>query len=148
MTDHDAARYLSGFWLEEYAWWIASDMALSDVRCGVQGTWEGAAKKDAPKNEFDVLAVHNNRMLVVECKPLRLDQGEQAKEQNIVTKLENLGRIAGGTFGTNLLLSARPTTRTVRSRCRSQGIPLREADALRGLRRDLQAWVDGELTAS
>ena len=139
----DAARYLSGFWLEEYAWHVACDSGLQDVRCGVECTWEGTSKAHAPRNEFDLLAVHDNRLLVIECKTLRLDQGDHVKEQNIVTKLESLGRNAGGTFGTSLLLSARPTTNTIRSRCSSLDIPLREGLALRRLRDDLIAWRDG-----
>ncbi|MEA2093162.1 MAG: DUF1887 family CARF protein [Pseudomonadota bacterium] len=141
----DAARYLSGFWLEEYAWHVARDSGLQDVRCGVEGTWEGGSKQNAPRNEFDLLAVHDNRLLVIECKTLRLDQGDQLKEQNIVTKLDSLGRNAGGTFGTSLLLSARSTTKSIQSRCNSLNIPLREARALKTLRDDLHAWRDGAM---
>lgn len=44
------------------------------MRCSVKGTWWGTAKRDAPRNEFDLLVVARNRMLVVECKTLRLGQ--------------------------------------------------------------------------
>ncbi|MEN8129533.1 MAG: DUF1887 family CARF protein [Pseudomonadota bacterium] len=139
--DVESARYLGGQWLEEYAWHVAHDSGLHDVRCNVQGTWTGTAKRHAPRNEFDLLAVHHNRMLVVECKTLRLDNGAgQEKGQTIVTKLDSLGRNAGGLFGTSLLLSAREPQDVLANRCRSLGIPLRKGKDITRLRDDILQW--------
>lgn len=144
-SDAGSARYLNGFWLEEYVWHIASDCGFDDVRCGVEGTWQAnVAKKDAPRNEFDLLVVHNNRMLVVECKTLRMNNPESGSEQAIINKLESLGRNAGGTFGTSLLVSARRASDTIRNRCKNFSIPLREGKELKHLRQDLMHWKEGE----
>jgi len=141
-TDAESAAYLGGLWLEEYAWHTAVDNSDGDVRCSVKGTWRGTAKRNAPRNEFDLLVVARNRMLVVECKTLRLDRDrEQEKGQAIVNKLESLGRNAGGLFGQTLLLSARPVEDHIRNRCRSLNIPLRDGAGISRLGADIRGWL-------
>ncbi|MFQ5660356.1 MAG: Card1-like endonuclease domain-containing protein [Gammaproteobacteria bacterium] len=147
LKDTDAARYLGGFWLEEYAWHIAKECPLQDVRCGVEITWEGGAKNTVQRNEFDLLAVHDNRLLVIECKTLRLGGGQSGKAQDMVYKLDSLGRNAGGTFGASLLLSVRATTAHVRERCKNQGIALCEGVHLKRLRQNLLDWKAGKIIA-
>ena len=141
----DAARYLGGHWLEEFAWLVARDAGLQDVHCSAVGRWESQSGAAAPTNEFDLLAVHGNRLLVVECKTGRLDAGEQA----VATRLESLGRNAGGLFGSSLLVSARELPETMKGRCRSLGIRFLERGAVNDLADCIAHWRDtGSLPAS
>ncbi len=139
----DAAGYLGGLWLEEYAWHIVRDERPDDVKVNVEGTWEGSRSKPA-RNEFDLLAVHANRMLVVECKTLRFGNYEE-RDRDILHKLESLGRNTGGLFGRTLLLSARPLSEAARARAKSQRIEVIEADQLKELRTFVQNWMRGNV---
>ena len=141
----EGARYLGGHWLEEYAWLAADAAGLQDARCSVVGRWESQSGPAAPRNEFDLLAVHDNRLLLVECKTGRLEDGEQA----VATRLESLGRNAGGLFGSSLLVSARALPATMKSRCRSLGIRYLEKGLVGRLPDYLAHWRDtGTLPAS
>jgi len=142
LSEH-AARYLSGTWLEEYAWHVAREVGLEDVRSSARCRWERYSGSDAPQNEFDLLAVHNNRLLLAECKTGKFAGGDQ---QNIASKLESLGRNAGGLFGSSLMLSARDVPQNMRARLKSLGIGFLEGENLRELPKALSAFVkDGSL---
>ena len=134
----EAARYLGGHWLEEYAWLAAEFVGFDDFRCSVVGRWEMQSGPDTPTNEFDLIAVHDNRLLIIECKTGRLGTSEQA----VTSRLESLGRNAGGLFGTSLLLSARELTSTMKSRCRSLGIRVLEEKDITKFRSSLEQWRD------
>jgi hypothetical protein len=136
----EAARYLGGIWLEEYVWHIVHDARIYDVRCSVAGTWEGGNKQDQPRNEFDLVATHRNRLLLVECKTLRFGR-DAHKDQDILYKLDALGSKAKGLFGTTWLISARALTDAARSRAKSQRIEIIEAGALTRLREKVLAWM-------
>ncbi len=134
--------YLSGRWLEEYAWLCARDCGFADVQSGVRGYWR-SGKHGPVSNEFDVLAIHDNRMLLIECKTARLDgRGRAIVGQDLVTKIESLGRNASGLFGTTLLVAARDVEPSVAARCQAWNIALRAADDLAHLRDDLQTWKE------
>lgn len=98
-----AARYLSGGWLEEYAWHILKDAGIYDVRKGVTGYWAGSK---TAKNEFDVLGCHANRMLFIECKTLDFnDEISKKKDSDVAYKVDSLGEDVRGLFGETWLLS-------------------------------------------
>lgn len=139
--DAEAARYLNGFWLEEYAWRIVRDENPDDVQAGVEGTWEGN-RADPSRNEFDLLTVHGNRMLVAECKTARFGR-EERRDQDILYKLDSLGRTTGGLFGRRLLLSARPLPHSTLNRARSQGIEVIQGADLGKLGDYVRAWMRG-----
>ena len=134
-----AARYLGGLWLEEYAWLIAEAAGLDDVRCSAKVRWEESGSgPTAPTNEFDLLAVHGNRLLLVECKTGRQETGEQA----VATRLDSLGRHAGGLFGSSLLLSARKLPPTMGRRCESLGISFLEQGGIHRFTDYVGHWQD------
>ncbi len=140
----EAARYLGGHWLEEYAWLVADAAGLQDARCSATVRWELQSGPEAPTNEFDLLAVHNNRLLLVECKTGQQAAGEQA----VATRLESLSRNAGGLFGLSLLVSARALPTTMRNRCQSLGIRLLEQGEVKRLADYVDQWRDtGALTS-
>ena len=134
----DTARYLGGHWLEEYAWLVTEAAGLQDIHCSAAGRWESQSGPAAPTNEFDLLAVHDNRLLLIECKTGRLDAGEQA----IAARLESLDRNAGGLFGSSLLVSARELPATMKSRCRHLGIRFLERGAVKDLADCVSHWRD------
>ena len=117
--DVPKTQYCKGGWLEEYVFFIAKELQPNEVRINVKVTWSGTAKKDAPRNEFDVIVIHNNKMLVIECKT---SKNKEEKGQQIVNKLENLGNHAGGTFGTVMLVSARKRDLDTENRCKANNI--------------------------
>ncbi|HKJ21689.1 MAG TPA: DUF1887 family CARF protein [Gammaproteobacteria bacterium] len=131
--------YLGGHWLEDYAWHVVRDEQPDDVRVGVEGTWEGSPE-NAVRNEFDLLAVHLNRMLVVECKTAEFGR-DPRKDSDILYKLDSLGRSAGGLFGTNFLISARPLTERTRARAKANRIEVLEGKAITRLREAVRAWL-------
>lgn len=137
--DRERTRYLGGVWLEEYAWHSARDQGLDDARCGVEFTWQGTAKRDAPRNEFDTLCVHANRLLAIECKTSRIVR-EGNRDQTMLTKLESLARAAGGPFGASLLLSARPLSTKTCGRARTLNIALCAGAEVKRLPERLRAW--------
>ena len=133
-----AARYLGGHWLEEYVWLGAEAAGLDDFRGSAVCRWALQSGPETPTNEFDLLAVHGNRLLVIECKTGRQDTGEQA----VASRLESLGRNAGGLFGTSLLVSARELPTTMKNRCRSLGIRVLEKESIIDFRSSLNQWRD------
>ncbi len=136
-----SARYAGGFWLEEYAWLTARDAGFHDLRCGVRSEWNSGSS-DNPVNEFDTLAIHANRMLVVECKTLRLGRDE-VKDSDILYKMDSLADKVGGLFAKSLLLSAREVSNPVRERARGQKIDLIDGDRLKKFEGYLRAWMVG-----
>ncbi len=136
-----AARFLGGGWLEEYAWHVIHDAAPYDVRANVVGTWEGGSRQSPGRNEFDLLAVHLNRMLVVECKTGILKA--ENKDAEVLYKLESLGRNAGGLFGKMWLVSLRSLGDEARSRASAQGITLFEGERISELRPAVLRWMEG-----
>ncbi len=138
LSEH-AARYLSGGWLEEYAWCCAKEVGFQDTRSSARCQWMRFSGDDAPENEFDLLAVHNNRLLLAECKTGTFVGGDQ---QSVVSKLESLGRNTGGLFGTSLMLSARTLPQNMRQRLKSLGIGFLEGGNLKDLSKAFSGFFE------
>jgi hypothetical protein len=105
--------------LEEYAWHIAEQAGLNEVACGVEIDWENSRTR----NELDVLAVHNNRLLIIECKTVRFSDDHQ-KSNNTLYKINSLGESLRGVFGKKVLLSAWGVSSTMLDRAKTQGIKI------------------------
>lgn len=133
----EAKRYLSGRWLEEWAWHVAREEKLDHVHCSVKVRRDLQSGPGTPDNEFDVLAVHNNRLLLVECKTGCLNQG-----QEITNRLESLGRNVGGLFGSTLLLSVKPLSSSMEKRCRNQSITVACQSNISKLGELIRHWRD------
>lgn len=137
--DAGAARYCGGHWLEEYVWHVVHDEGPDDVRAGVVGTWEGDRRQPS-RNEFDLLAVHANRMLVIECKTARFGR-DLDSDASLLYKLDSLGRNAGGLFGKIMLVSARSLSQSARERAHTNHIGVIEAAGLKHLRQSVREWM-------
>ena len=136
-NDAETARYVGGIWLEEYVYHIARDAQPDDVRNSVEITWDNSKKT---RNELDVLLTHNNRMLVIECKTLRLGRDSQ-KDTDILYKIDSLGTDLHGLFGKTWLISAREPTPEMLDRANDRGIRILSPTHLKGLRQAILEWM-------
>jgi hypothetical protein len=141
-ADAEAARFLGGGWLEEYAYAVAREAGLYDVRLGVTGVWDGAVWA---RNEFDVLACHRNRLLFIECKTLRLKEGQNDNE--LAYKVKSLGEDVRGLFGATWVLAAQEPTPVLRDRAKQAGFLVIGPKFLGSLPRWLGLWKEGRSAA-
>ncbi|MDD2366192.1 MAG: DUF1887 family CARF protein [Desulfuromonadaceae bacterium] len=100
----DAARYIGGFWLEEYVFDVVKSLGVHDVRRNVNVVWDGSGIK----NEFDVVFTHKCRLFLISCKTSKLGHEKQYKDKNPVYELDSLKDAAAGLFGQGVLVSASP----------------------------------------
>jgi len=100
----DGALFLSGGWLEEYVWHLLSDLQPAEVLANVEFTELGSPKADI-RNEIDCMAVHTNRLLIVECKSGNLKK-DDSKTNDVLYKMNTLKERSAGLFGESCLVSA------------------------------------------
>lgn len=136
-ADAESARYVGGIWLEEYVYHIAHDAQPDDVRNSVEITWDNSKNT---RNELDVLLTHNNRMLVIECKTLRLGRDSQ-KDTDILYKIDSLGDDLKGLFGETWLVSAREPTTDMLDRAKDRRIRILSPSHLKSLRHEIRQWM-------
>lgn len=141
-NDADGAQYLSGGWLEEYAWLTASELGCDEVYANVYFTETGNSRNDI-RNEMDGLILHNNRLLMIECKT-SVFNADDAKSDGIVYKLDTLERRAGGLFGDAWLVSARRLDDATRNRAREYKIKIIEGGDVKNLKARIQDWMNGK----
>lgn len=134
-VNDEAARFLRGGWLEEYAWHIVKDERVFDARMSVAGSWENMKKGS---NEFDVLACNGNQLLFIECKTLRYRDGN---DNDIAYKVDSLGQDARGLFGQTWLLSAREPSQVLDERARQAGIRVIGPQSLPKLKDIVREWM-------
>lgn len=143
-ADLEAARYLNGGWLEEYAWLVASELRPDDLALGVVGDWEGTERG---RNELDVVIVHANRLLMIECKTLRLGRDDES-DRDLLYKLDSVGDDVRGLFGEVVLLSARAPSPLIRDRAAHHGIQAVGPERLGRLQSDIRDWMEQGLFPS
>lgn len=138
----DAARYLGGGWLEEFTYLIASKCGAEYVAMNIFGHWlkgrHGHHEKEA-SNEFDVLILHNNQLLTIECKAGQWH--EKNKSQEIINKLDLLSHKLGGLFGQNLLVTAQHLSDAANSRAKQNHIHCCENVTSNSLKHEIKAWL-------
>lgn len=144
-NDPDGAQYLSGGWLEEYVWLTASELGCDQVYANVCFTETGNPKNDV-RNEMDCLILHNNRLLMIECKTGVFKVGN-AKNDNILYKLDTLDRRTGGLFGDAWLVSSRELDEPTRSRAREYQIKVINGGEVSQMKERIQAWMSGKSQA-
>ena len=135
-VDLESARYLSGIWLEEYAWLCAHDCQPFDAHMGVHR----AGHNDEEINEFDLLAVHGNQLLFVECKTANF-QNKINQANQTAYKLDSLSRLARGLFGETWLLSAIEPPQELLDRTRELRIRVLGPQELSNLGLHIAGWM-------
>ena len=143
----EAAQYLGGRWLEEYAWHIARDTGAKHIAAGMDIT-DAAQRKDGVRNELDMVIVHNNRLLLVECKTGQIHK--EHRDSKVIYKLDSLASHAGGLYCERLLVSAAPVDHRrknghkvkVSDRARSYDIDVLQYQGVKKLREVLLNWME------
>ncbi len=138
----EAARYLGGGWLEEFTYLVASDCGADEVAMNVYGHWlkeRHFHQKDDVSNEFDVLILHNNQLLTIECKAGQWN--EKSKSQEIINKLDLLSHKLGGLFGRNLLVTAQQLSDAAQARAKQNRIRCCENTTENSLRHEIMSWL-------
>jgi hypothetical protein len=141
----EGAKYLSGFWLEEFTWLTAQDLGISEVKANVK--FHPLANNKV-KNEMDCIAEHNNRLLMMECKTATLAKDGNATN-NMLYKLEALGSAIGGLYHEKWLVSARPVPLETELRAQERRIKIISPDQLNlknevNLKTELEKWRDAK----
>lgn len=131
-----AAVYLGGGWVEEYA-----GLKLSGIK--PNGGWSPRLKIEQvdtrSQNELDGVVVHNNRMMLIECKAAR--PGQDATDW--IYKLAQLARAVGGLMAQPMLLSARELSDEDRARAREYGVQVLAGVQLHIFADTLRSWMNG-----
>lgn len=115
--DAERTRFLCGHWLEEYAWLVAERVGLDEVACGVDIEWENSRTR----NELDVVAVHNNRLLAIECKTARFGN-RGSKGNDVLYKIDSISHELKGLYGETVLLSAWGVPPVMMARAKTQQV--------------------------
>lgn len=134
--DREAARYLGGGWVEEFAGSKISGMRPSDwaPRLQIEST------AGHTPNELDAVVVHGNRLLVIECKAAAARDNDVA---DWIYKASQLARNVGGQMAQPLLLSARAIGELHRQRASEYGVHILAAAELSTLPDYLRRWMTG-----
>ena len=149
------AAYLRGGWLEEYCYAIGRELESSDTptanrlsrkrhRINIKiDPIDRTHPSKYPLNELDAAFVHNNRMLIIECKTGAQLSGTE-KSQTILNKLEMLGEHAAGRFSSKILLTTeRNLDSATTERAKRYRIKVLTAPELRELKQHIINWMNG-----
>lgn len=120
--DTRAAKIVGGGWLEWCVMQVARGLGFdaAHVKHSQNVRWLGSTGGKPTTNELDLVIVHNARMLIVECKTIRV-AGQQHKMSDAIYKLDHLRQYVGSTRSHALLVSANPVTPHERQRLRNIG---------------------------
>lgn len=139
------ARYFSGNWMEEYVWLCAQKIGFEEVACNVKFANITNNNQNAADNEIDLLAVHTNAMLAIECKAASSTSKDNVS-QDMFHKLSGVAHRAGGLMCSKLFLSAFPMTYrngqdiAALNHAREQNISILQAEDLINLPSILEKW--------
>ena len=133
--DRESAQYIGGGWIEEYAALKVSGMRPTQwaPRLRIE-----SAEGHTP-NELDVVLVHANRMLVIECK------AAATRDNNVAEwtyKASRLAQQVGGQMAQPLLLSAREISAIHRQRAKEYGVDILAGAELSNLPDYLRRWMN------
>ena len=146
-TNKESATFLAGGWLEEYAYWSAVEAGIEHIGLNVTGKWDQkvtGGEEGNTTNEFDLVLCHHNQLLVVECKALAFNKDTNG--QDIVNKIEALGKNLGGLFGKSMLLASDKLTedskytKHIVDRLTSYRIDLVQSSEMRQLSYQFKQW--------
>ncbi len=131
----EAARYLGGGWVEDYA-----ALKIAGARAHDHAVSLRVQHVDSDStNEIDACVVHRNRVLVVECKAAH----PGGSDADWIYKLSQLARAIGGALATPLLLSARALPEAHKQRAREYGVDVLDGADLATLPARLRSWMAG-----
>lgn len=105
IRDQEAAKYLCGGWFEEWVWLQLKDIGLETLALNVE---IGDAADPSVCNEFDLIALHANRLLTIEAKTALLDGVSVTTDANrALHALQAKTHALAQVHGSRLLVSSR-----------------------------------------
>ncbi|GAB4403111.1 MAG: hypothetical protein OHK0048_21660 [Rhodoferax sp.] len=132
-SDLDSAHFFAGGWTEEYVFLKLTGL----LKPGQYATNAQIIQNHSKtRNEIDVIAVKNNRALIVECKAKKQDEAQAA-----IYKLGQVVRQVGGLMARGLYVSARDVSPFDRSRAAEYGIDVLAGEELKNLNVYLRDWT-------
>jgi hypothetical protein len=155
IANEAAANYLGGGWLEEWCWLIGKELEQGEAgkrlhanRWGINlkiDPWNLPSipgRNQHPLNELDAVFIHRNRMLLIECKS-GVQISERGESQDILNKLETLGKHVAGRLDTKWLLTARRIDRNTQAlqRAKEYKIHIVKPDELANLKSAILGWM-------
>lgn len=143
----DARAICNGLWLEfhvlrELQKLKQEDIGIADIDGGVE-----IARVDgrSVKNEIDALCLHNNRLLLIECKTINTQSERNVdRVMDALFKLAELRRGIGGIRADALLVSYDPIAQVDRERAKLLNISVCDGRQLRRLGEQLRKIVVGK----
>lgn len=137
----DDVEFASGGWLEEYVYRTVKSLSVVDVRMGVEVMWDVVPSKP-PKNEYDVVFIHNNRLFLIECKTERFEGiDKEVSTSDPIYKLESLRDAAGGVYGKGMLVSYQRLTDTQKRRLAANKLFYCDSTDLKNLKSRIAQWI-------
>jgi len=146
ISNEETAKYLKGFWFEEYVYMIAKSLSPDEIMLNVEGDWD-VKGAHTPQNEFDILISKKNRLFYISCKtanPNRIiDNTEESITKDYLYELLALGDRALGLFGKKMLASARPiANKYVKKRADMMKITIIDGKNILTLKENLNQWLN------
>lgn len=135
-NDKDVQKLMSGGWLEIVVASALSRDDYRDIHLGVYFEKSTQRKNKYTRQELDVMAMYQDKLLIVECKAKKWDSATQASEA--IYKLSALSDI-GGLNTIPVFVSLRDVPNDAKTRAAEQGIKVitGQADMI-GLRAKLK----------
>lgn len=137
ICDDGTCRMMNGGWLEIIAADALRGDHYRDIHLGVNFEKSTQRKGVSTKQELDVMAMHKDKLLIIECKAKQWDNATQASEA--IYKLKALSDI-GGLNTLPVFISLRKVPNAAKTRAAEQGINVITGQAdFQALRQKLQA---------
>ncbi len=141
LPDLGTVEFLSGGWLEEYVFDVASSLPLTDLMMSVIVEWDQKGSRD-PKNEYDVVFTYQNRLYLIECKTKRfLGHDLEDGNDDVIYKLESLKEAAGGLYGKGMLVSYQRLSDAQKRRLAANRLEFCDGPALKNLKEKVKQWI-------
>lgn len=140
-NNEETQFFCNGGWLEEITFGLirglGSELAtLQDDGHSIEV--ERNVKGGAVKNEFDVVALANNKLHVIECKTMRFTKGEGTK---VLYKIDSLAERLGGIKARAALVTFFDISAAEIRRAAELNIEVFTAERLPELRGHLKEWL-------
>ncbi|MEH6444930.1 MAG: DUF1887 family CARF protein [Oceanospirillaceae bacterium] len=143
-SDEESRFFANGGWLEDQ---VFSELLLlrkelpklQDIARNVEIEWRESNHQHKVKNELDVIALYDNRLLVIECKTKRFDKGEA---KNVVYKLGAMIKHLGGIKAVGAIVSFQHISAKHCERAQLLDIYVCEKQGLANLPRQLRHFLE------
>lgn len=141
----DAARYLGGGWFEELIYLAATDAGITGVGLNIKGRFITDQNNSQVNNEFDVVLIHNNQMMIVEAKTRKWGK-QKISGQDTVLKLESLVNKYGGAFAKGELVTFYELPSSIKARLTTlNNVSVLNVESYEDLTNEFTKWKESTL---